>query len=42
MQANQQFRQGAPVEQLNCLNMVAEYAQITDQMEKRFMALVNA
>jgi type I restriction enzyme R subunit len=29
------------VEQLNGLNMAAEYAQITDQMEKRFMALVK-
>ncbi|MCP5128553.1 MAG: type I restriction endonuclease subunit R [Pseudomonadales bacterium] len=32
---------GSPVEQLNCLNMAAEYAQITESMEKRFMALVK-
>ncbi len=32
---------GAPLEQLNCLNMAAEYAQITDKIEKRFMALVK-
>lgn len=32
---------GSPLEQLNCLNMAAEYAQITDKIEKRFMALVK-
>jgi type I restriction enzyme, R subunit len=32
---------GSPLEQLNCLNMAAEYAQVTDSMEKRFMALVK-
>ncbi|MGQ9425223.1 type I restriction endonuclease subunit R [Gilvimarinus sp. F26214L] len=32
---------GSPVEQLNCLNMAAEYVQITDKIEKRFMALVK-
>ncbi len=32
---------GSPVEQLNCLNMAAEYAQITDKIEKRFMNLVK-
>lgn len=32
---------GSPLEQLNCLNMAAEYAQITDKVEKRFMALVK-
>lgn len=32
---------GSPLEQLNCLNMAAEYAQITDNVEKRFMALVK-
>ena len=32
---------GSPVEQLNCLNMAAEFAQITEAFEKRFMALVK-
>jgi type I restriction enzyme R subunit len=32
---------GSPLEQLNCLNMAAEYAQITDEFEKRFMHLVK-
>lgn len=32
---------GSPLQQLNCLNMAAEYAQITDKVEKRFMALVK-
>ncbi len=32
---------GSPVEQLNCLNMAAEFVQITDKVEKRFMALVK-
>jgi len=32
---------GSPVEQLNCLNLAAEYVQLTDKMEKRFMALVK-
>lgn len=32
---------GSPLEQLNCLNMAAEFAQITDKIEKRFMALVK-
>ena len=32
---------GSPLEQLNCLNMAAEYAQITDKIEKRFMNLVK-
>ncbi|QJD60686.1 type I restriction endonuclease subunit R [Pseudomonas sp. gcc21] len=32
---------GSPLEQLNCLNRAAEYAQITDKIEKRFMALVK-
>lgn len=34
------YYEGSPLEQLNCLNMAAEYAQITDKIEKRFMALV--
>lgn len=32
---------GTPLEQLNCLNMAAEYVQLTDKLEKRFMALVK-
>lgn len=32
---------GSPVEQLHTLNMAAEYAQITQDIEKRFMKLVK-
>jgi type I restriction enzyme, R subunit len=32
---------GSPLEQLNCLNMAAEFVQITDKSEKRFMYLVK-
>ena len=32
---------GSPLEQLNCLNMAAEFVQLTDKIEKRFMALVK-
>lgn len=35
------YHSGSPLEQLNCLNMAAEYAQVTDKIEKRFMALVK-
>lgn len=35
------YFEGSPLEQLNCLNRAAEYAQITDKIEKRFMALVK-
>ncbi|CAA0088564.1 Type-1 restriction enzyme R protein [Zhongshania aliphaticivorans] len=35
------YYKGSPVEQLHCLNMAAEFAQITDKIEKRFMALVK-
>ncbi|MEJ1336733.1 MAG: type I restriction endonuclease subunit R [Candidatus Sedimenticola sp. (ex Thyasira tokunagai)] len=35
------YYDGSPVEQLNCLNRAAEYAQITEKVEKRFMALVK-
>jgi len=35
------YYEGIPLEQLNCLNMAAEYAQITDNIEKRFMYLVK-
>jgi type I restriction enzyme R subunit len=32
---------GSPLEQLNTLNMAAEYVQLTQQLEKRFMNLVK-
>ncbi|MDH2433070.1 type I restriction endonuclease subunit R [Pokkaliibacter sp. MBI-7] len=32
---------GSPLQQLNCLNMAAEFVQVTDKIEKRFMALVK-
>jgi type I restriction enzyme, R subunit len=32
---------GKPLEQLHCLNMAAEFAQLTDKIEKRFMALAK-
>ncbi len=32
---------GAPLEQLHCLNMAAEFAMLTDTQEKRFMYLVK-
>lgn len=32
---------GKPMEQLHCLNMAAEYVQITDELEKRFMFLAK-
>ncbi|XCN72096.1 MAG: HsdR family type I site-specific deoxyribonuclease [Candidatus Electrothrix aestuarii] len=32
---------GAPVAQLHCLNMAAEFAMLTDKQEKRFMFLVK-
>jgi type I restriction enzyme R subunit len=35
------YFRGSPVEQLNCLNLAAEYVQITDKIEKRFMHLVK-
>ena len=35
------YYQGSPLEQLNCLNRAAEYAQITDKIEKRFMFMVK-
>ena len=35
------YYHGSPVEQLHCLNRAAEFAQITDKIEKRFMALVK-
>jgi type I restriction enzyme, R subunit len=35
------YYEGSPLEQLNCLNMAAEYAQITESIEKRFMEMVK-
>lgn len=35
------YFEGSPLEQLNCLNLAAEYAQMTDKREKRFMRLVK-
>ena len=32
---------GLPLEQLHCLNMAAEYVQLTEQLEKRFMFLAK-
>lgn len=32
---------GKPLEQLNCLNMAAEFVQVTQELEKRFMYLVK-
>jgi len=32
---------GQPIQQLHCLNMAAEYVQITDDFEKRFMFLAK-
>lgn len=35
------YFKGSPVEQLNCLNMAAEFAQLTSELEKRFMFLAK-
>lgn len=35
------FFNGTPLQKLDCLNLGAEYAQITNDMEKRFMSLVK-
>lgn len=32
---------GSPLEQLNCLNMAAEFVQVTQEIEKRFMHMVK-
>lgn len=32
---------GAPIKQLNCLNNAAEFVQLTQQLEKRFMGLAK-
>ena len=35
------YFRGTPLEQLECLNRAAEYVQITDELEKRFMFLAK-
>jgi len=35
------YYKGSPLQQLECLNMAAEFVQITDKLEKRFMYLVK-
>jgi type I restriction enzyme, R subunit len=35
------YFKGSPLQQLECLNMAAEFAQITEKIEKRFMMLVK-
>jgi len=35
------YDNGSPLEQLHCLNRAAEFVQITEKTEKRFMALVK-
>ena len=35
------YHNGSPIEQLNCLNNAAEFVQITEKQEKRFMQLVK-
>jgi type I restriction enzyme, R subunit len=38
---NRLYFSGTPLQQLTCLNNGAEYVQLTDEMEKRFMAMVK-
>ena len=38
---SQPYFNGSPLEQLACLNRAAEFAQITNEIEKRFMYLVQ-
>lgn len=35
------YPSGSPIEQLKCLNDAAEYVQVTDKIQKRFMQLVK-
>jgi type I restriction enzyme, R subunit len=35
------FFSGTPLQKLDCLNRAAEYVQLTNELEKRFMALVK-
>ena len=38
---NSKYFEGISLEQLDCLNLAAEYAQVTNEIEKRFMYLVK-
>lgn len=38
---NTAYFQGTPLQQLECLNKAAEFAQQTEQLEKRFMAITK-
>ncbi|QQS59647.1 type I restriction endonuclease subunit R [Candidatus Peregrinibacteria bacterium] len=38
---SKQYFNGTPLEKLNCLNKAAEFAQLTEEIEKRFMAMVK-
>jgi type I restriction enzyme R subunit len=38
---NTAYFQGTPLQQLHCLNLAAEFAQQTDELEKRFMVIVK-
>ena len=38
---NTLYFSGTPLQQLTSLNLAAEYAQLTEEMEKRFMAMVK-
>ena len=36
-----EYFDGTPLKKLNCLNRAAEYVQLTEEIEKRFMAIVK-
>lgn len=38
---SQPYFTGSPLQQLHCLNMAAEFVQVTQKLERRFMALVK-
>jgi type I restriction enzyme, R subunit len=38
---NSPYFKGKPLEQLHCLNVAAEYVQVTDKVEKRFIAFTK-
>jgi len=38
---NKPYFTGTPLQKLDCLNRAAEFAQLTEEMEKRFMGLVK-
>ena len=37
----QDYFNGSPLQQLNCLNRAVEFVQLTDELEKRFMGMVK-